>query len=98
MGLIARLLGRKPAQKKQPTKVHQPVKPESNWEPVTVKIFFPKRGYGFLSRGDGKPDIYVHLTTLERCHIKTPKEGMRLDVKWGKTPKGFEAAEVRPSK
>lgn len=99
MGLLAKLFGKKSEQKKQPTKVHAPVKPESSWEPATVKKpLTAQNGFGFLSRGEGKKDIYVHFSTLQRCRIRELKKGQNVDVKWGTTPKGLEAAELRLSK
>jgi CspA family cold shock protein len=32
----------------------------------TVKWFDPKKGYGFIKRDDGKPDVFLHARNLER--------------------------------
>lgn len=98
MGMILRALGlqSKSSQKKQPKKVHPPVKPTSIWEPATVKFYNPQKGFGFLVRGEGKKDVFVHATTLERCKIRSLDEGQKVEIRWGEVPKkGPEAAEMR---
>ncbi len=87
----------KPQPAKAPSHFHQPPKPESNWEAATVKMYRSDKGFGFLTRGAGQPDIYVHWSTLKRCRIESLTKGQKIEVKWGTAQKGLEAAELRLS-
>ena len=49
-----------------PQRTHVQVIAESDWERARVKWFNRVRGFGFLTRGEGTPDIFVHMETLRR--------------------------------
>lgn len=76
-------------------RTHVQVVPTSGLEPAVVKWFNRLRGFGFLTQGEGKPDIFVHMETLRRYGIAELKPGERVFVRFGDGSKGLMAAEVR---
>ena len=78
-----------------PARTHVQVTPTSGLERAVVKWFNRLRGFGFLTRGDGTPDIFVHMETLRRYGIAELKPGDRVLVRYGDGSKGLMAAEVR---
>ncbi|QFU16513.1 cold-shock protein [Microvirga thermotolerans] len=76
-------------------RTHVQVVPTSGLEPAVVKWFNRLRGFGFLTQGEGRPDIFVHMETLRRYGIAELKPGDRVFVRFGDGSKGLMAAEVR---
>jgi CspA family cold shock protein len=79
-----------------PPRTHVSVTPTSGLERAQVKWFNRLRGFGFLTRGEGTPDIFVHMETLRRYGITELRPGQFLLVRFGPGPKGLMAAEVHP--
>jgi CspA family cold shock protein len=79
-----------------PPRTHVTVTPTSGLERAQVKWFNRLRGFGFLTRGEGTPDIFVHMETLRRYGLTELRPGQIVLVRYGPGPKGMMAAEVRP--
>ncbi|WP_423141050.1 cold-shock protein [Parablastomonas sp. CN1-191] len=45
----------------------------------TVKFFNAMKGFGFITRDDGQPDAFVHISAVERSGLRSLNEGDRLE-------------------
>lgn len=86
---------RHPAQMSAP-RTHVVVEPTSGMVRLEVKWFNRIRGFGFLSAGEGTPDVFVHMETLRRFGITELRPGQFVLVRYGNGPKGLMVAEIRP--
>ncbi|MFW6076564.1 MAG: cold-shock protein [Hyphomicrobiales bacterium] len=78
-------------------RTHVQVAASSDWTKVKVKWFNRARGFGFLTEGEGMPDIFVHMEVLRRTAIAELQPDEIVYVRFGTGPKGLMAAEVRLS-
>lgn len=76
-------------------RTHVQVSATSGYERVMVKWFNRLRGFGFVTKGDGHPDIFVHMEVLRKYGIQELIPGQFVFVRFGDGPKGQMAAEVR---
>lgn len=79
----------------QPVRTRIAVEPTSGFERATVKWFNRLRGFGFLTQGEGTPDIFVHMETLRRYGLTELRPGQTVLVRYGDGAKGLMAAEVK---
>jgi len=45
----------------------------------TVKFFNAMKGFGFITRDDGQPDAFVHISAVERSGLRELNEGDKLE-------------------
>ena len=63
----------------------------------TVKFFNAMKGFGFISRDDGQPDAFVHISAVERAGLPTINEGDRLEFDIEVDRRGkFAAVNLQP--
>jgi CspA family cold shock protein len=44
----------------------------------TVKWFNPQKGFGFIEQELGGPDVFVHISAVERAGIERLNEGQKV--------------------
>ena len=43
-----------------------------------VKFFDANKGFGFIRPDSGEPDVFVHVTSVERAGLRTLVEGQKV--------------------
>ena len=80
-----------------PANTHVKVQPTSELEKAWVKWFNREKGFGFLTQGEGTPDIFIHMETLRLYGLTELRPNQEVQVRYGPGPKGKMATEIRPS-
>jgi CspA family cold shock protein len=44
----------------------------------TVKFFNSNKGFGFIELGNGQPDVFVHISAVERAGMQSLAEGQKV--------------------
>ncbi|AZO47966.1 MAG: cold-shock protein [Mesorhizobium sp.] len=44
----------------------------------TVKFFNATKGFGFIELGNGQPDVFVHISAVERAGMGSLVEGQKV--------------------
>ena len=44
----------------------------------TVKFFNSQKGFGFIVKDGGGPDVFVHISAVERAGMSTLNEGQKV--------------------
>ena len=58
----------------------------------TVKWFNGQKGYGFIEPMSGGPDVFVHISAVERAGMGTLNEGQKLSYEIAKDHKSGKAS------
>ncbi len=60
----------------------------------TVKWFNNTKGFGFITRGDDAPDIFVHYSAIRGDGYRSLEEGQRVEFTVVDGQKGLQAQDV----
>jgi len=60
----------------------------------TVKWFNPTKGFGFIQPDSGGPDIFVHISAVERAGLSSLNEGQKVSFDEERDPKKGKTSAV----
>ncbi len=63
-------------------------------ETGTVKWFNNARGYGFITRGEGSDDVFVHYRSIRGEGYRSLNEGQSVEFNILEGDKGLQAEDV----
>ncbi|TAJ52478.1 MAG: cold-shock protein [Nevskiaceae bacterium] len=62
----------------------------------TVKWFDNAKGFGFIRRGEGEEDVFVHFRQIQGEGFRSLREGQLVSFSLVQSEKGPQADEVTP--
>jgi len=60
----------------------------------TVKWFNNTKGFGFIQPETGGPDVFVHISAVERAGLSTLNEGQKVSYEIQSDPKRGKSSAV----
>ena len=51
---------------------------EANMAQGTVKWFNTQKGFGFIQPDNGGPDVFVHISAVEKAGMRSLNEGQKI--------------------
>ena len=60
---------------------------------ATVKWFNPSKGFGFIAPADGGPDVFVHISAVEKAGFSSLAEGAKVSYELVTGRNGKSSAE-----
>jgi CspA family cold shock protein len=58
----------------------------------TVKFFNAQKGFGFIVQDDGGPDVFVHISAVERAGMSNLAEGQKVSFDIQADPRSGKSA------
>jgi cold shock protein len=59
-----------------------------------VKFFNGQKGFGFVSRDDGGPDAFLHVSVLQRANLPPPEQGQRVRMTVRESGRGWQVEAI----
>jgi ATP-dependent RNA helicase RhlE len=78
--------GKKPS--RQERKANGPAGRAGDGSSGAVKWFNNRKGYGFLAQDNGGPDVFVHISALEKAGLKAVNEGQTFHYELAEEKRG----------